>query len=107
MSTNAANEATLGTLHTKVANVMIGILDTTEKAIAAYEEVAETADAEQLATMVKPELSPAMLSAMTKFLSDNKITCNAEEGSKTSALEQRLASKKRRVGNVVPFPNED
>lgn len=108
-SKNAASENLLGTLHNKVATVMVGILDTTEKAIEAYKEASETADAETLATMQRPELSPAMLSAMTKFLSDNNITCNPEEDSAQSELEQRLASKRRRkaVGNVVPIRDED
>lgn len=103
---NAASEALLGTLHNKVATVMVGILNTTEKAIAAYEEVAENADAETLATITKPELAPAMLSAMTKFLSDNSITCNPEEDSALTDLERQLNEKrarKRRVGNVVPL----
>ena len=107
---NAASEALLGTLHNKVATVMVGILSTTEKAIEAYEEASETADAETLATMQKPELSPAMLSAMTKFLSDNSITCNPEEDTAMTDLEARLRSKqqrKRSVGNVVPLHADD
>lgn len=109
MTKNAADEALLGQLHNKVATVMVGILSTTETAIEAYEKVAEHADAETLATMVKPELSPAMLSAMTKFLSDNKITCNVADSEKQSELAERLAQKRKRksVGNIVPLHPED
>lgn len=109
MSKNTATEEVLGTLHAKVAGVMLGILSTTEKAIEAYEEASETADAETLAAMIKPELAPSMLSAMTKFLSDNKITCNPAESESLSDLDKRLREKRKRksVGNVVPMIPED
>lgn len=105
----AASEDTLGELHNKVANVMIGILNTTEIALEAYEEASKTADVETLAVMTKPELSPSMLSAMTKFLADNSITCNPAESSSASELEHILQNKQRRkrVGNVVPLRPED
>ncbi|QOE32111.1 terminase small subunit [Rhizobium phage Palo] len=110
MSKNAADESVLGTLHSKVAAVMVGILTNTTKAIEAYEEATVDASAEEIAALPVPELSPAMLSAMTKFLSDNKITCNVAEDKNLSDLQKHLNEKRRKktVGNVVPLmPDED
>lgn len=109
MSKNAAGEALLGTLHQKVATVMVGILDSTEKAITVYNEAVDTLSPEEAAMLTKPEVSPTMLSAMTKFLSDNSITCNPEESKVTTELEKRLAAKRSRngVSNVVPLRDVD
>jgi hypothetical protein len=102
-----ATEGTLGELHNKVAQVMISALDHIEKA----QEVYEATDVEVLAEQGRkePELNPALLSVMVRFLDANKITCAPEAGNTMSELEQRLAdkSKKRRaVGNVVHLTNE-
>lgn len=110
MSKNAASEELLGSLHNKVATVMVGILDSTEKAIEAYNVAVDTRSVEEVAMLTKPELSPTMLSAMTKFLSDNSITCNPAESKETSDLANRLAAKRARVGNVgnvVPLRDVD
>lgn len=100
MSKNAASEEVLGKLHQKVAEAMIRAIDYVEQGQDAYEELGQPAEA------VRPELSPAMLSAMTKFLADNSITANPAEENTTSELEKRLASKRKRVGNVVPIRND-
>lgn len=97
MSKNAASEEVLGTLHQKVAKAMINVIDYVEKGQETFDQMGEPAD------LVRPELSPAMLSAMTKFLADNNITANPAEETQTSELEKRLAAKRKRVGNVVPI----
>lgn len=102
-----ATEGTLGTLHNKVAEVMISALDAIEKAQEAYSEM----DTEVIAEhgIKEPELNPALLSVMVRFLDANKITCAPEIGNTMGELEQRLAdkSKKRRaVGNVVHLIDE-
>lgn len=99
MSKNAASEEVLGNLHQKVANAMIRAIDYVEQGQETFDAVAD-------ATLVRPELSPAMLSAMTKFLSDNSITANPAEDEKTSTLADRLAKKRLRVGNVVPIRDD-
>lgn len=101
MSKNAASEELLGELHTKITKVMIKSLEQVEKAQDTYDD---TPDDEK--ELVRPEVSASLLSAMTKFLADNKITCNPAEGSKMSELEQRLRRKKQAVGNVVPFKDD-
>lgn len=93
---------------------MVRILDQVEKAQDKFDdiiaEVEATEDTERLKDLVMPEVSPAMLGAMTKFLSDNKITCLPEESNEMSELAKTLAQKRTRrraVGNVVPFETED
>ena len=102
-----ATEGTLGDLHNKVADVMIGALATIEKAQEAYSAMDTEVIAEK--GIKEPELNPALLSVMVRFLDANKITCAPEAGNTMSDLEQRLAdkSKKRRaVGNVVHLTDD-
>lgn len=107
MTTSAANEEVLGKLHEKVATVMVRALEQIEVAQDKFDEVAADGPAED-AVLIRPDVSPALLSAMTKFLADNKITCNPAESKSQSALEERLKGKKRRsVGNVVAFASDD
>lgn len=102
MSKNAASEEILGQLHQKVANAMIGVITRVEKGQEEY-------DRDTPMDSLRPELSPAMLSAMTKFLADNSITANPAEDVATSELEKRLAAKRTRkmVGNVVPILRDE
>jgi hypothetical protein len=86
---------------------MISALDQTEKAQEAYNLM----DAEQIAEqdIKQPELNPALLSVMVRFLDANKVTCAPEVGNAMGDLEQRLAEKKtkrRSVGNVVHLTDE-
>jgi hypothetical protein len=113
MSKSAATEELLGRLHAKVAAVMLGTLDNVEAAQEAYNKALENAvdDTMAEALVLMPEISPAFLSAVTKFLNDNKITCNVEEDKTMGSLEERLAQKRQRtrkaVGNILPFEPED
>jgi NADPH:quinone reductase-like Zn-dependent oxidoreductase len=97
-----ATEGTLGNLHNKVAEVMIGALDTIEKAQQAYDAM----DVEVIAEkgIKEPEVNPALLSVMVRFLDSNKVTCAPEQGNTMSDLERKLEEKRknrRTVGNVV------
>lgn len=99
MTTNAATEAALGSLHGKVAKVMTRALDNIEAAQEAFDPTNTEA--------IVPEVSPALLSVITKFLNENKITCTPEDSAEMSDLERTLAEKRTRrrprkqVGNVV------
>lgn len=85
-----ATEGKLGDLHDKVADVLIGALDRSEKlATATGEEVFPI------------EVNPALISVATKFLKDNEITCQAGEGSKTQELQEQLNKRRRTVNNVT------
>lgn len=87
---------------------MIRALDISEKA----QEVYEATDVEVLAEkgMKEPELNPALLSVMVRFLDANKVTCAPEAGNEMGELEKRLAEKaskrRRSVGNVVHLTDE-
>jgi hypothetical protein len=118
MSNKAATEDDLGNLHNKVAKVMTNALTQIEVAQEQFGTLQEAAgdDPELIAGILdkRPEVSPALLSAMTKFLADNHITCNDEQGA-ASGLKDTLAGKRKRsangarigVGNVVPFAPDD
>lgn len=108
MSKGPATEGTLGNLHNKVAEVMINALDNIEKA----QEVFDTMDVETLSDkgISAPELNPALLSVMVRFLDANKITCAPEAGNTMSDLERKLQEKTRKrrvVGNVVHLDEHD
>ena len=99
MTTNAATESVLGELHNKIAKVMTKALDNFEAAQDAYDPLQEGS--------ILPEPNASLLSVITKFLNENKITCAADESEAVSELEARLAGKRtgrrarRQVGNVV------
>jgi predicted metalloprotease with PDZ domain len=86
---------------------MITALDQVEKA----QKVFEATDVEVLADkgIKAPELNPALLSVMVRFLDANKVTCAPEAGNSMGELEQRLAEKakkRRTVGNVSYLTDE-
>ena len=99
MTIKAATETQLGELHAKVATVMTNALDVVAKAQEQYLEN----EADDIGPM--PEVSAPLLGVMTKFLSDNKISCLIEESGAMGELAQTLAEKRsarrKRVGNVV------
>lgn len=96
-----ATEIALGDLHNKVATVMSRALDVADKALEAYDLM----DVETIAEkgIKEPEVSAPLLSVITRFLNENKITCAPSEGNATGDLETRLAEKRKRkkVGNVT------
>jgi len=113
MSKSSATETLMGTLHSKVAAVMVRTLDGIELAQAAFEEALKGDDAQAVldALGAMPQVSPAFLSAATKFLADNKITCQTDEDENIGGLAERLAKKredarKKSVGNIIPFAQE-
>lgn len=105
----SAKESELGELHSKVAKVMTKALDHVEKAQDAYDMM----DAEVIAEkgIKEPELNPALLSVMVRFLDANKITCAPEAGNETGELEKKLADRRknrRKIGNVEYLhPDQD
>lgn len=107
MTTKAATEESLGLLHEKVAKVMTNVLDVYEVSqevyLAAAEQVGD--NPELLAALpAAPEVSAPMLSAITKFLNDNKISCEASTEGAASELAKTLEERRknrRKVGNVV------
>lgn len=100
MTVKAAKEEALGVLHARVAQVMTGALDVFDHRQKEY--LQGTHD-----DMEAPEVNASLLSVITKFLADNKITCVPEESKEVSELAERLKNKRRRVGNVVHLVQED
>ena len=104
MTKGPATEEALGDLHNKVAKVMTNALD---KVITAQENPVTGEDGEP----VEVPVNPALLSVVTKFLAENKITCAPQEGNAMSDLEKKLAAKKQTrrkvVGNVVHLEQDD
>lgn len=111
MADKPATVEALGDLHYRVARVMVNVLETYEKGQEVYLKKADqimVADEEDLIPLDIPEppvISPAMLGAITKFLSDNSITAAPGENKDLDELAQTLAGRqggrRRAVGNVV------
>lgn len=104
MTVKAATETKLGELHAKVATVMTNALDVVEKAQIGYLD----ADADDVGPM--PEVSAPLLGVITKFLSDNKISCLIEESDAVGGLAATLAERRknrRTVGNVVHITDNE
>lgn len=98
----AATESKLGELHNKVATVMGTALDQLHSQQIAYDIAVQKATEEQdpeLMPVSEPNLNPALLSVIERFLTNNKITCVPEAGNAMGDLERRLAEKKERKAN--------
>ena len=99
MAKNSANEAALGTLHAKVAQVFQQVLETYEKRLAIAntvgntEELSETMLSALLDANLEP--NPAMMGAITKFLKDNSIAFDTEEVTALADTELRLAQRRK------------
>lgn len=96
---SAATEGKLGDLHNKMAMVMGHALDQVELQQQAYNaQMAQAIENEDpdSAPAAEPNLNPALLSVIARFLDSNKITCVPEAGNAMGDLERRLEEKKRR-----------
>lgn len=95
MAKGASTEPTLGKLHNKLTLLFLKILQKYEndlKALSKADLGDELMDG-LVADNVMP--SPAMLSAIAKFLKDNEITMETETLDELSGMEQRLAAKRK------------
>ena len=104
MSKNAAKEVTLGKLHDTLATILCKVLDRHNQILDAL----ATLDPEDIQQEVLKELmeggwepNPALINAVSKFLKDNEIMYSVEELGELSALQKRLAEKRKSRGNVV------
>jgi len=104
MAKGSATEAILGTLHDKVAGVFMKVLARYEARLDAIDGI----DMDAVESDVLEELfnenampSPAMLSAVTKFLKDNDIGIDSEEIDELSAQQRRLEERRKNRGNIV------
>lgn len=102
---NKATDKQLGELHGRLAKAMLKALDASDEAGFLLDEHGPELPAPVYAYLEKQAgASPALLTAITKFLKDNEITCAIEDSEEMTDLEQRLSDKRRRrVGNVIPI----
>lgn len=104
-----ATDKLLGELHGKLATSMLEALKASDQAKALLDEYADELPGAVTAFLSKhADANPALLTAVSKFLKDNSITCAIEDNDEMSELEQRLAKKRERkqVGNVIPMDRE-
>lgn len=101
MAKNAATEAALGSLHDKVAVVFRKVLERYEARLDAIDSI--DVESEMLQELFDEGAmpSPAMLSAVTKFLKDNEIAFATEQIDQLTAQQRRLEENKKKRGNVV------
>lgn len=107
MTDKAASETALGELHGKVAKVMANALTTVEIAQDMFIDDPKAFKDDDGRIKDLPVVSAPLLTVITKFLADNKISCVPEESSAVSELEQRLKAKRRRIGNVVHLSDDE
>ncbi len=104
MAIKAANEAVLGDLHASVARVFEKVLATYEKRLDVLENInTEELTDEVLGMLMSADTmpSPAMLSAVTKFLKDNEIAFDTQEIEHLSATQERLNARKAKRGSLA------
>lgn len=110
MAKGAANEHTLGKLHSHLARVFTKVLEKYERGMEAIDALPrDEVESELLEELMKiSEPNPAMLSAISKFLKDNDIGMDSDEVDQLNETERRLqeARKKRQASgmnlSVVP-----
>lgn len=104
-----ATDKQLGELHGKLAQSMLRALNAADDAqILLDNHSDELPDAVVDFLEKQAGASPALLTAISKFLKDNDITCATEDSETMTDLEKRLQNKSRkRVGNVVTLDAND
>lgn len=102
MTKGPATEGALGDLHSKVAEVMTNALRNIETAQMNWANTPVTdSDDELVMPHDPPEVNPALLSVMVRFLDSNKITCTTADSGALSDLERQLEEKRKRRGLKV------
>lgn len=99
-----ATDVLLGELHGRLAKSMLQALSASESAQALLDEHDGELPESVVSFLSKTAgTNPSLLTAISKFLKDNDITCAIEDNDEMSELEERLKNKRKRVGNVVPI----
>lgn len=96
---NAASDTELSLLHSAVAKAFIRQLDGANRATELLDMYIDSLPQEIIEYLSEQkEASPSLLTAATKFLKDNDITCQIEDSTEMRSLERRLHEKKSSVG---------
>jgi hypothetical protein len=109
MAQGAATEQKLGELHDQLATLFSKILSGYELKLEVFDRIkdADNIEEEIMVELLKAPLepSPAMLSAVSKFLKDNDISVDREELDKLSVQEERLKNKKKNRPDLNSITN--
>jgi hypothetical protein len=101
-----ASDKMLGELHGHLAKAMLSTLSANDRAATILETYDDLPDEVREFLEDLSNTNPAFLTAVSKFLKDNQITCSIEDSKELSELEQTLQNKRKRVGNVIPIQEE-
>ncbi len=102
MAKGASTEHSMGSLHNRLTAIFTKVLTQYETRLDAIAE-AEDVILDELMETSMP--SPAMLSAVAKFLKDNAISIESVELDELSSMERRLAAKKNNRPSLVSITN--
>ena len=111
MAKGAANEQTLGKLHSHLARVFTRVLEKYERGMEALDNLPrDEIESDLIEELMKiSEPNPAMLSAIAKFLKDNDIGMDSEAveelNSTQRRLEERRAARKAAGINLSVVPH--
>lgn len=111
----AASQSKMNLLHDRVADIFLRVLqkynsamDVTEGMITGQLDKQEITDEVLNAFIEQGTMpSPAMMSAITKFLKDNEVLFEKEKLEELSAQQRALAEKRKNrpdLGTLVMFP---
>lgn len=107
MAKGAANEKSMGALHTKITAIFLKVLQTYETRLDAIENLSKTEFEDEIEAAMIEKLfddgavpNPAMLSAITKFLKDNDVTFEIEKLDEISETQKRLQERARNRPNL-------
>lgn len=97
-----ATETQLSILHARVAESMTNALEQSDIATSLIERYKDLGLPHDIMKFLEDAatVNPSLLSAATKFLKDNNISCDASESSELSELEDRLKSKRQSVSTI-------
>ncbi len=113
----AASQSKMNQLHDAVADVFLRVLSRYNEQLDTLDNLKQS-DLDEMSDTFKEDVlselfregampSPAMLSAMTKFLKDNEVTFEKEKLEEISAQQRALEEKRRHrpnLDNLLLFP---
>lgn len=101
MAQGASNEKALGDLHGLLTKVFMKVLKKYETQLDAVQTADFESEVVEELMDVAVEPTPAMLSAISKFLKDNSIAYDTEDLNKLSTQERRIAAMRKSRGASV------
>lgn len=97
-----ATENQLSVLHSRVTKALLDNIERADRATALLEEYKDDVpDKVRQYLEESTQINPSVLAAATKFLKDNDITCDIGSNEEMSALEERLAKKRKASGSKI------